>query len=84
MNVTIEDMPELRVATVHHVGPYNRISEAFGLEGNHSPSGTTPRTRRPRTCAQISICPSNECSPHSWNEPARRPAHVVRVAAQLA
>lgn len=30
MNVTIEDMPELRVATVHHVGPYNRISEAFG------------------------------------------------------
>jgi AraC family transcriptional regulator len=29
MNVTIEDMPELRVATVHHVGPYNRISEAF-------------------------------------------------------
>jgi AraC family transcriptional regulator len=29
MNVTIEDMPELRVAAVHHVGPYNRISEAF-------------------------------------------------------
>jgi AraC family transcriptional regulator len=29
MNVMIEDMPELRVATVHHVGPYNRISEAF-------------------------------------------------------
>ncbi len=29
MNVTIEDMPELRVATVHHVGPYSRISEAF-------------------------------------------------------
>jgi AraC family transcriptional regulator len=37
MDVTIEDMPELRVATVHHVGPYNRISEAFerlgGLTG---------------------------------------------------
>jgi AraC family transcriptional regulator len=29
MNVTIEQMPELRVATVHHVGPYQRISEAF-------------------------------------------------------
>jgi AraC family transcriptional regulator len=29
MNVTIEDMPDLRVAAVHHVGPYNRISEAF-------------------------------------------------------
>jgi len=29
MNVTIEDRPELRVATVHHVGPYHRISEAF-------------------------------------------------------
>lgn len=29
MNVTIEDMPALRVATVRHLGPYNRISEAF-------------------------------------------------------
>jgi AraC family transcriptional regulator len=29
MNVTIENMPELRVATVHHAGPYPRISEAF-------------------------------------------------------
>ena len=29
MNVTIENMPERRVATVHHVGPYNRISDAF-------------------------------------------------------
>jgi AraC family transcriptional regulator len=33
MNVTVEDMPELRVATVHHVGPYNRISEAFARLG---------------------------------------------------
>jgi AraC family transcriptional regulator len=33
MNVTIEDMPERRVATVHHVGPYSRISEAFGRLG---------------------------------------------------
>jgi len=29
MDVTIEQMPELRVAAVRHVGPYNRISEAF-------------------------------------------------------
>src|SRR5690242_11478069 len=29
MNVTIENMPDLRVATVRHVGPYPRISEAF-------------------------------------------------------
>jgi len=29
MNVTIEDMPELRVATVHHVGPYSGIPAAF-------------------------------------------------------
>lgn len=29
MSVTIEQVPVLRIATVHHVGPYNRISEAF-------------------------------------------------------
>jgi AraC family transcriptional regulator len=29
MNVEIESRPELRVATVSHVGPYNTISEAF-------------------------------------------------------
>jgi AraC family transcriptional regulator len=29
MNVKLEQMPELRVATVRHVGPYDRISEAF-------------------------------------------------------
>lgn len=33
MNVTIETLPELRVATVHHVGPYQRISEAFARLG---------------------------------------------------
>jgi AraC family transcriptional regulator len=33
MHVTIENMPELRVATVHHVGPYPRISEAFARLG---------------------------------------------------
>jgi AraC family transcriptional regulator len=27
-------MPELRVTTVHHVGPYNRISEAFQRLGD--------------------------------------------------
>lgn len=29
MDVTIETMPELRVAAVRHVGPYSRISAAF-------------------------------------------------------
>ncbi|MEO8551435.1 MAG: helix-turn-helix domain-containing protein, partial [Kofleriaceae bacterium] len=29
MNATIEKMPEMKVASVHHVGPYTQISEAF-------------------------------------------------------
>jgi AraC family transcriptional regulator len=29
MDVTIEQMPELRVGAVHHVGPYNQIPNAF-------------------------------------------------------
>jgi AraC family transcriptional regulator len=33
MNVEIKDLPELRVATLAHVGPYNRISEAFAKLG---------------------------------------------------
>jgi AraC family transcriptional regulator len=33
MNVTIEDRPALRVATVPHTGPYDRISEAFARLG---------------------------------------------------
>jgi AraC family transcriptional regulator len=33
MNVEIKDMPELRVATLGHVGPYNRISDAFARLG---------------------------------------------------
>jgi AraC family transcriptional regulator len=33
MDVTIKNMNELRVATVPHVGPYNRISEAFARLG---------------------------------------------------
>ena len=34
MNVEIKQMPELRVATVRHVGPYMRISEAFARLGD--------------------------------------------------
>ena len=33
MNVEITDRPELRAASVHHVGPYYRISEAFARLG---------------------------------------------------
>src|SRR5262245_62021946 len=29
MDVEIKDMPTLRVGTVHHVGPYNQIPQAF-------------------------------------------------------
>jgi len=40
MNVTVEEMPSLRVATVHHMGPYNRISDAFQrLGGIAGPAG---------------------------------------------
>jgi AraC family transcriptional regulator len=33
MNVEIKELPERRIAAVTHVGPYNRISEAFGRLG---------------------------------------------------
>jgi AraC family transcriptional regulator len=40
MNVVIETLPELRVATVRHVGPYNRIGEAFArLSALAGPAG---------------------------------------------
>lgn len=34
MHVDFKNLPELRVAAVHHTGPYNRISEAFGKLGD--------------------------------------------------
>jgi AraC family transcriptional regulator len=33
MDVEIKDMQEIRVATLRHIGPYNRISEAFARLG---------------------------------------------------
>ncbi len=33
MDITIKEMPALHVVTVRHVGPYNRISEAFSRLG---------------------------------------------------
>jgi AraC family transcriptional regulator len=33
MNVDLKQMPELRLAAVRHVGPYNRIVEAFQCLG---------------------------------------------------
>jgi AraC family transcriptional regulator len=44
MNITIENMPELRVATVHHVGPYQRISEAFQRLGDVAGPGGLMRS----------------------------------------
>ena len=34
MTVEIKHMPAMRLATVRHIGPYNRISEAFGRLGD--------------------------------------------------
>jgi len=39
MNVEITTRPELRVAAVRHVGPYNQISEAFGRLGDVAGKG---------------------------------------------
>ncbi|HEY8923705.1 MAG TPA: AraC family transcriptional regulator [Polyangia bacterium] len=33
MNVVIENLPALRIAALHHVGPYQNIGEAFGRLG---------------------------------------------------
>jgi AraC family transcriptional regulator len=33
MDVEIKEMPELRVGTVRHIGPYNQIPQAFGRLG---------------------------------------------------
>ena len=34
MQVEITEMPELRVASIHHVGPYNQVSKAFERLGS--------------------------------------------------
>ena len=40
MAVEIKEMPELRIATVRHVGPYNQIPQAFGrLQALAGPAG---------------------------------------------
>ncbi len=47
MNVDIVERPALRCATIRHIGPYNRISEAFAkLGGIAGPAGLFgPQTR---------------------------------------
>ncbi len=43
MDVTIKDQPELRVGTVRHIGPYDRISQAFERLGSlMAPARTRP------------------------------------------
>ena len=45
MDVEIKDMPELRVATVRHVGPYNQIPKAFERLGAVAgPAGLLPHS----------------------------------------
>ena len=46
MNVEIKHMPALRVATVRHVGPYSRISEAFGRLGDIAGRAVRSEERR--------------------------------------
>ncbi len=44
MAVEIKEMPELRIATVRHVGPYNQIPDAFGrLQALAGPAGLFAR-----------------------------------------
>jgi AraC family transcriptional regulator len=44
MNVIVKDMPEYRVATVRHVGPYMQISQAFARLGDIAgPAGLVGR-----------------------------------------
>ncbi len=45
MDVEIKQMPELRVGTVHHVGPYNQIPQAFERLGSLAgPAGLTEQS----------------------------------------
>jgi AraC family transcriptional regulator len=42
MNVTIKDQPELRVAGIRHIGPYQEIGRAFGKLGAIAGSAMKP------------------------------------------
>lgn len=44
MDVTIKDQPELRVGTVRHIGPYDRIGQAFERLGSIMASATARPT----------------------------------------
>lgn len=52
MNATIETMPEMTVASVHHVGPYNQISEAFARLG---PLATQAGLMNQPNCMMVAI-----------------------------
>ena len=71
MDVTIEDMPELRVAAVRHLGPYSRISEAFARLGALAgPAGLV----RPPDTMMLAIY---------YDEPETTPAAELRSDAGL-
>jgi AraC family transcriptional regulator len=76
MNVTIEEKPEIRLATVPHVGPYDRIAEAFGRLGAlvaAAPVGLlcAPNTDRP---AMIAVY---------YDDPETTPADQLRSDAGI-
>jgi AraC family transcriptional regulator len=52
MDVTVKEMPEMRVGAVRHVGPYNQIHQAFGKVGKSADA--TGLLREPGT-AMIAI-----------------------------
>jgi len=72
MNVEIKNMPEVRVATVRHIGPYNQIPEAFERLG--ATAGPAGLFRKPGA-AMIAIY---------HDDPDSTPQHQLRSDAAIA
>ena len=71
MDVEIKNLPELRVAAVRHIGPYNQISEAFERLGQVAgPAGLTQR-------------PQTEMVALYYDDPESTPADQLRSDAGL-
>jgi AraC family transcriptional regulator len=68
MEVTVKEMAGLRVATIPHVGPYDRISEAFARLGEIADAAGLPET------ALLAIY---------HDDPQTTPASALRSAAAI-
>ena len=71
MDVEIKTLPELRVAAVRHIGPYNQISEAFERLGQVA--GRAGLIQQPRT----------EMVALYYDDPESTPADQLRSDAGL-